>query len=194
MKHTVKAGLAALAATTLPFASAAYADDKPAVTSTSASSISRDQELILLRQASDDSREHAKAGFNIGLVLHVGDDITTAQVPFVVEHYRKLYQTALDDAYPDQGGTVKVFPRPNLDARASLITAYVGDDIFEVNLEKYGLSSDDEPALMDLLTAKEALGDIIRVLPLAKVIQADNDAERQQTASLGSLTTIGLNR
>lgn len=189
---SAQAGLAAIAALALPFSGAANAEDTPAVTN--ASTMPLKQELALLRQASDSSREHAMAGYNIGLVLHAGDDITRAQVPIVTEHYRALYQSKLDEAYPDQGGVVRVFVAPNPGTRSSGFHVNIGDDIFQVSLEKYGLPDDLDPALLNLLVAREAADDVVRVLPVAKAVQAVNENDRQQTASLSSYTPVGLNR
>ena len=191
MKNTARAGVLALTTMFAPLTGAAFADD--GVSATNASSISHSQELALLRQASNDSQEHAEAGFNIGLVLHVGDDITTAQVPIVADYYRDMYQTALDEKYPDQGGIVEVFPRPNPGTPASGFHANIGDGIFQVPLAKYGLDPDSDPSIMDPLTAQEVVEDLLDTLPGAKAIQARNEANARQSASLTSFSPTGLN-
>jgi|GEM_PF-5270294 len=186
--------LPAIAAATavLPLTGApAQAEDAQPIASSS-TSITHEQELQLLRQASDDSREHAEAGFNIGLVLHVGDDLTPAQIPIVVDFYKKLYQSALDQKYPDRGGVVEIFPRPNPGTRSSGFHANIGDGIFQVPLAKYGLDPDSDPSLMDALTAQEVVDDLLNTLPLAKATQAQNEANAR-TASLTSFSPTGLN-
>lgn len=186
--------LPAIAAATavLPLTGApAQAEDAQTIT-TSSSSITHDQELALLRQASDDSQAHAEAGFNIGLVLHVGDDINAAQLPLVVDYYKDMYQKALDEAYPDQGGVVQVFVSPNPGTPASGFHANIGDGIFQVPLKKYGLDPDSDPSLMGLVTTREVIPDLLEVLPAAKVLQTQNEANAR-TASLTSFTPTGLN-
>lgn len=165
---------------------------EPQPIASSSASITHEQELQLLRQASDDSREHAEAGFNIGLVLHVGDDLTPAQVPIVVDFYKKLYQSALDQKYPDRGGVVEIFPRPNPGTPASGFHANIGDGIFQVPLAKYGLDPNSDPSIMDPLTAQEVVDDLLNTLPLAKATQAQNEANAR-TASLTSFSPTGLN-
>ena len=188
MKHTVKAGLAALAATTLPFAGAAYAEDRPAVTSASAStsSITQEQEIALMSEAFSESRKHAKAGFNIGLVLHVGDDIPAAQIEAVAEYFRNRYQSTLDAKFPNQNGSVKIFTRPNPGSPSSGLTVDIGDQMFQVENAKYGLGENSDPSLLDLMTADEAAEEAVDQLPASKAIQLRND--RNQTASLSSVT------
>lgn len=185
--------LPAIAAATavLPLTGApAQAEDAQATSSTS--SISYDQELKLLRQASDDSRAHAEAGFNIGLVLHKGDDINAAQLPLVVDYYRDMYQKALDAEYPNQGGVVEIFIAPNPGTPASGFHANIGDGIFQVPLAKYGLDPESDPSLMDAMTTREVIPDLLKTLPLAKATQAQNEANAQ-TASLTSFSPSELN-
>lgn len=187
MKNTAKAGLLALVAGSLPFAGAANAEDAAAVTNTSsASTITKQQEIAAMSDAFDASRAHAKAGFNVGLVLHVGDDIPREQLQAVSEHFRNRYQSALDETFPGQNGTAQIFISPNPGSTASLLSADIGDQMFTIDNEQYGRPDELDPALMGLMTADKAAEDVISQIPAAKAVQLKN--ENSQTASLSSFT------
>ncbi len=190
MKNAVKAGIVGLSALTMSFSGAATAEDNAALTSSS--SITHKQELALLGQASEDSSAHAESGFNIGLILHIGDDIPQEHLQTVVDHFANRYQTALDSKYPNRG-SAEVFTSPNPGTRSSGITINIGNDIFQVDNAKYGLPEDLDPALLDQQTADRAAEDVVALLPIAKALQAQRGADLRQTASLEGYTPIGLN-
>lgn len=167
----------------------ANAEDAPKV-QPAAASVSVSPEAEFRGNMEEQSTAHAMSGFNIGLVLHVGDDIPPHQLRVVTEHFRNHYQTALDNRFPDQGGVVAVFAAPNPGSPSSRLTVSVGDQLYQVNNADYGLPNDADPAILDLQTALDAVNDVVAGVPAAKAVQAQNDALRR-TASLTSFTPGG---
>jgi len=183
-KNALKSALAGVAAVGLVSTSAALAEDRAPTTPASVEiSDARAEELRLLRAAEDSSTAHAKAGFNIGLVLHVGDDFQPEEIPHLREYFRDRYQRGLDAKYPDQGGAAAVFLAPNPGSPSTLLSASIGDQLFHVDNEKYGLPADLDTALLDLETADLAVEDVLEVLPVAKALQLKNERNGYTTSA-----------
>lgn len=180
---------AAAAVVTGPLTGTAQAQERGPIIQASTdapTSITREEELEGLKQAERDASDLALAGFNVGMVLHVGDDILlnpNLTIKQVADHFRDLYQAELDARYPGQNGTVEVYPRLNPGGKSSLISISIGDQLFEVDNEKYGRTQGQDSALLDLRTADEAKGDVLQQLPTAKAIQLRNEGN-DRTASL----------
>lgn len=180
-KSTLGATLAA-AATAGLIASPLQADEQnnaPAqMTQTASSSLS--PELQALRTANQQSREFAASGFNVALILRAGQDIPNAtfQTPEQLgERFRQRYQAMLDETYPGQNGRVAVFYAPNPEFRSSAMAAVIGDQLYQVDNEKYGRPDRIDPAILDLTTAWNAAPEIIEVLPTAKAVQRQNERQ-----------------
>lgn len=176
LRKTFAAPATALGLMGLTVSGAAYAEpaNGNGVQPVSAT-ISMEERKQLVREASRESAAFAESGFNIGIILHVASDFSAEEVPMLKEYFRDKYQSALDAAYPDENGNVRVFAVPNPEGAASIATIDIGDTIFEVDNAKYGLPRDLDPAILDLNTADKAVDDVIKVLPTAKAVQRQNE-------------------
>lgn len=160
------------------------ANDSAETMAAATASMSRSDELRLLRQAEAKSTDHAKAAHNVGLVLHVGDDIPPEHLQTVIDYYENVYQNIMlkSDDPRVRAGTAKIFPSPNPGTRSSGFSVTIGDQIYEIDNEAYGRPDYLDEGLLDLQTVELAAPEIIGQIPNAKVLQVEN--ERDRTASL----------
>lgn len=194
MKNTLKAGMLGLTAMTLPFAGAAHAEDTPTVTSASSSaSITHKQELAMLLEAESKSTAHAMAGYNVGLVLHVGDDIPSQYIDTVMKHYQDFYQAEMAKSEDPRVrmGTAIMYPSPNPGSPASLISVTIGDQTYKIDNDAYGRPENLDLSLLGLETAERAASEIISQIPTAKILQSQNEIDRNKTVSLAEYTPEG---
>lgn len=160
------------------------ANDSAETMAAAAASMSRSDELSLLRQAEAKSTDHAKAAYNVGLVLHVGDDIPPEHLQTVIDYYENVYRNIMlkSDDPRVRAGTAEIFPRPNPGDPASLFSVTIGDQIYEIDNAAYGRPDYLDEGLLDLQTIELAAPEIVGQIPNAKVLQVQN--ERDRTASL----------
>lgn len=153
---------------------------------------SHQEELRLLRLAESNATLHSEAGYNVGLVLHVGDDIPPQHLQTVIDHYENFYRAEMlkSDDPRVRAGSVKIYPSPNPGTSASGFSATIGGQPYQIDNEKYGRNDEEhDPGLFGLITIERIAPELVSQIPAAKVIQIQN--EREQTASLSSYTPGG---
>jgi len=179
----IRAALASVAAVGI-MTGPAQADDRSADYTTS--STVTQQERSDLATASSQAREFAKSGFNIAIVLRVGQDMPNAKFQSqeqLGEVFRNRYQELLNQEHPDQQGEVAVYYAPNPDGNASLMTVRTGDQLYQVDNSKFGRSEDFDSSILDLSTAWAAAPEVVEHLPLKKALQLQNERDGYTTTA-----------
>ena len=147
----------------------------------------------MLREAESQSTTLAMAGYNVGLVLHVGDDIPSQYIETVAKHYEDLYKAEMAKSEDPRVrmGTATMYSSPNPGSPASLITVTIGDQTYEIDNNAYGRPENLDPALLGLQTAEKAASEIVSQIPTAKILQFQNEIDRNKTVSLAEYTPEG---
>ena len=134
------------------------------------------EEIRDRRKAAEKSaRSLAMSGYNIGMVLFVGQDLPHKNVQSVAGHFHELYEQKLIAEYPGLEVDAGVYPTPYPDSELTFMRIYIGDTLFEVDPLDHGLSREANPRSLILDVASSVVDDAVAYLLEAKATQASHE-------------------